>query len=155
DVLVDGATVALDFARQRGEEGGQDAAQLLGVEPLAERRRAREVSEEDRDQSAVLTQIDARTAGDLERRPARGVSNRGRCSRCGSALDRRTAVGTEPVRRPQDAAARRTAQPRTRGRARPPLSHWPSMVNGQYDDLMGSAELCDLLQRNRARAGVD
>ena len=80
DVLVDRPAIALDLARQRGEERGQDSTQVFGVELFPERGRAGQIGEQDRDETPVLAQVDARVAGDLERRSAAGCRRLGRCA---------------------------------------------------------------------------
>jgi hypothetical protein len=62
--------MALDFAGQCGEEGGQDPPQILGIEKFAEWRRTGEVAEEDGDEAAVFAEVDGGSGRDLERRPA-------------------------------------------------------------------------------------
>ena len=120
DVLVDRPAVALDLARQRAKERGQDSTQVFGVEPFPERGRARQVGEQDGDQTPVLAQVDARVAGDLERRSAAGCRLLGRCAvgrgrRRGRRLRWRAAVRTEAMRRTQHGAARRATRARPCG----------------------------------------
>ena len=57
DILLDGTAVAMDLARHRGEEAGQQRAHILGVEPLGERGRAGDVREEHGDDSPLLGAI--------------------------------------------------------------------------------------------------
>ncbi len=77
DVLVDRAFVAADLACELVEVRPEDAAKLLGVEPLAERRRTRKIREQDGDDLALLAEIPEFRVGDLKRRAfARGPRGR-------------------------------------------------------------------------------
>ena len=62
DELLDGAAFALDLLSHRGCVGAENVLQVLRIEPLAERRGARDVGEEDRDELALRI-TDALVAG--------------------------------------------------------------------------------------------
>jgi hypothetical protein len=74
DEFLDGAAMPFDDPPGLLEVPGQHATQRLGIEPLAERRRARHVREDDRDGLPNLA--DGLLA--IEREPARGAKRRTR-----------------------------------------------------------------------------
>ena len=70
DELLDGAAVTLEGGAHLLEVAGDHLAERLGVEPLAERSRALEVGEDDRDLTPRLVHGRSRLLGALERRAA-------------------------------------------------------------------------------------
>ena len=119
--LLDVAPVAADDAAQSGDHGVDDLQQLLGIEPIGERREARDVREQRGDQPALLGKVAARLDETL------GDRLRASCAAC-----RRRPTGRRP---PLLRSGHRSASPRgspvgTRGttsRHRPSVEPSPSL----------------------------
>jgi hypothetical protein len=69
DELVEGAADALDLTAQPAVEGAQHGPDILGIGPIGARREAHKITEQHRDDLALLALWLARHVG--QRRPAR------------------------------------------------------------------------------------
>ncbi len=152
------AAVALDLGVHELEELALERTNVLGLEPLAERRRAGEIGEEDRDDAPllVLREIACASRTGRRRRAARGAEgDRRRCSdaACGARLSRGT-------RRTRGRSVRRLRPPRRTRRRREPriesrhASFDARVPSGQdIDSVLAQPLAHEVLERGPRSAG--